>query len=197
MAKKAAAKKSTKKADQASGPKTGESSASEPLDPKAVHALFGLPGPYDDKDVPIPTKDFVTFWDCGMSLHEMRRRKQELFSHCDWLDGQRFAKDSDSWKWRQIDLTPFDLGKPFDPKATDLPLARELVSYLILHALATGVRLEIPRLRCKDVMPSGLRVCVGPWRDRGLEIANVSDRWSSPDMGCCSLYTPLVNPKRK
>ena len=38
----------------------------------------------------------------------------------------------------------------------------------------------------------GRRVVVGPFRDCGLEIANVSDGWSSPGMGFCAVHTPAV-----
>lgn len=171
--------------------------AAEPIDPKKVHELFGLPGPYDTKDEPIPTRNFVTWWDVGMSLNEMRRRQPKLFSHCSWLDGERFARDSDSWKFRQMNLTPCGLDEPMDPTAPDLPLARELVCYLVLVALATGERTDIGRLRCRDVMPSGQRVCVGPWFPGGLEICTVSDRWKSPIMGYCALYTPVMPPRKK
>lgn len=192
MAKKTAAKKPAEKQPD---PKP------DFIDPQRIHELFGVPGPYEPKEVPIPTKNYVTFWDVGMSINEMRRRKKELFSFPATFESQRFAKDSDSWKWRQICLTPFGVGEPFDGKTrlqngSDLPLARELVCYLVLMVLATGERIEIPRLRCRDTLPSGRRVCVGPWYDSGLEIANVADAWKSPGMGCCSLYTPII-PRKK
>jgi hypothetical protein len=38
-------------------------------------------------------------------------------------------------------------------------------------------------------------VCVGPFRDDGLEIANVSDRWTSPGIALCASVTPPV-PRR-
>lgn len=40
------------------------------------------------------------------------------------------------------------------------PAAREVVTLLILHFLATGARLDVPRLRCKDVAESGRWVTV-------------------------------------
>lgn len=82
------------------------------------------------------------------------------------------------------------------PKGCELPAARELLTYLILHFLATGERLEIPRFRCKDVMPSARRVIVGPFRDDGLEVMNVSDHWASPGIALCSLFTPPVKKKK-
>jgi hypothetical protein len=177
-------------------------SSSEPIDPKKVHELFGLPGPYEPTKPPPPWPGSVTFWDCGISVNELRRKHRALFPNLDWLDGARFAKDSDSWKWRQINPTPVGLGLTFEdqrkklPKDDEPPAARELVAYLVLHFLATGERLEVPRLRCKDVMPSGRRVVVGPFSESGLDIANVSDRWSSPGIGLCSIFTPPV-PRKK
>jgi hypothetical protein len=164
-------------------------------DPKRCHELLGIVGPYDPPALPVPTTNHVTFWDPGCSIQTIAKKQPTLLYRPDWLEGERFARDSDSWKWRQIDMTVSGLGEPFDTpmlSRDDMPLARELVSYLVLHFLATGERLDIPRLRCKDVMPSGRRVVVGPFRDCGLEIANVSDRWASPGIGFCTIATPLV-----
>jgi len=171
-------------------------------DPKRLHELLGLPGPYEPPPAPVPMKGFVAFWDCGISINELRRRKPDLFPLSDWLDGARFAKDSDSWKWREIDPTPVGQDETFEEQAKKLPhgygppAARELVTYLVVRFLTTGERLEIPRLRTKDVTPSGRRVCVGPFRDSGLEVANVSDRWASPGIALCRLFSPVVPPKK-
>jgi hypothetical protein len=166
------------------------------LKPQQVHELLGLPGPYEPPAPPPAMPSFLTFWDCGISINELRRKQPALFSFPDWLDGQAFAKLSDSWKWRQINLTPASLGEPFDSPMLncdgDLPLARELVTFLVIHFLATGERSDIPRLRCRDVLLSGRRVVVGPFRDCGLETANVSDRWASPGIGLCAISTPAV-----
>jgi hypothetical protein len=200
MAKKAAR---TKKAAPPSAP---VSQSSDPpkqaiLAPQKVHELFALPGPYDPPGPPIATMSFITWWDCGISINELRRRQKTLFCGVDWLDGQRFAKDSDSWKWRLLNLTPIGLGETFEEQVKKIshgdepPMARELVTYLVLHFLASGERLEIPRLRCKDVLSSGRRVVVGPFREDGLEIANVSDRWSSPGIALSSLFTPVAKKK--
>ncbi|MDB5307103.1 MAG: hypothetical protein JWO38_1305 [Gemmataceae bacterium] len=40
------------------------------------------------------------------------------------------------------------------------------------------------------VLASGRRVVVGPFREEGLEIANVSDRWTPPGIGLCASFTP-------
>lgn len=191
----AKAKKPTKKKDEAEVA-TAPPKTTEPLDPKKAHELFGLPGPYEPPPAPIGTKGYVTFWDSGCSIQTLAKKQPKLFCHPEWLDGERFAKDSDAWKWRELDLTPIGLNEPYTPtNGKEPPAARELVSYLILHFLVTGEKLDIPRLRCKDVLESGRRVIVGPFGDFGLEIANVSDRWASPGIATCSLFTPLVKKK--
>ncbi len=154
-------------------------------DPKGVHELLGLHGPYDPPEPPVTTKSYATFWDPGVSINELRRKRGELFPSSDWMDGQAFAKASDAWRWRLINLTPLGLGKPFEeqaalvPSGYEPPLARELIVYLVLRFLTAG---ELPdiRFRCRDVMPSGRRVAVGPFLEGGLEVVNVSDRWSRP-----------------
>jgi hypothetical protein len=35
----------------------------EPLDPKKVHELLGIHGPYEPPPPPVPTKGYVVFWD--------------------------------------------------------------------------------------------------------------------------------------
>jgi hypothetical protein len=195
MAKKTARTKKAASRDEAAA-KSDDAPKPTALAPQKVHELFALPGPYDPPLAPSPWQGYVTFWDPGLNINDLRRKRRDLFCSPDWLGGHAFAKQSDSWKWRQIDVTPSECGKPFDeqvkglPMGDDLPLARELVVYLILHFLATGERLEIPRLRCKDVLASGRRVVVGPFRDDGLDIANVSDRWSSPRIALCSIFAP-------
>ena len=149
-------------------PPPPERPAPEIVEPAKVHELFGLPGPYDPPKTPPPWPGAATFWDCGISINELRRRHRDFFPNADWLDSARFAKDSDSWKWRQINPTPVGLGETFEgqrkklSKGDEPPAARELVAYLVLHFLSTGKRVEITRLRCRDVMPSGRRVLVGP-----------------------------------
>lgn len=204
MAKKAAFPKklAVKKPTVKAAAEVSERPKPEVRSPQKAHELLSLPGPYDPPAPPIATKGYATWWDPGISINELRRRQKALFCGADWLDGQRFAKDSDSWRWRLLDLTPIGLGETFEEQAQKIsrgdepPAARELVTYLVLHFLATGERLEIPRLRCKDVLSSGRRVVVGPFREDGLEIANVSDRWASPGIALCSAFTPAV-PRKK
>ncbi|WP_439628577.1 hypothetical protein [Gemmata sp.] len=167
-----------------------------PLSPKQVHELFGLPGPYEPPPAPISLVGYATFWDCGISIERLREKHRSLFYPTDFLDKARFAKDTDSWKWRQIRLTPIEPGKPFAEQQKKLTnadkpaAARELVTFLVLHFLTTGERLEIDRWRCLDVLPSKKRVIAGPFSDLGMDIGTVSDDWESPNIGLAAIFTP-------
>src|SRR4051812_13404871 len=92
-------------------PKPPAPPAEQILEPKAVHELLGLPGPYDPPEPPVTTKSYASWWDPGLSINELRRRRKDLFPYADWMDGQTFAKASDSWRWRLIDLTPLGVGQ--------------------------------------------------------------------------------------
>ena len=63
------------------------------------------------------------------------------------------------------------------------------MTFLVLHFLATGERLEIDRWRCRDVLPSGRRVIVGPFHPLGLDIGSVSDEWTSPGISLSVMCT--------
>lgn len=175
------------------------------LGPQKAHELLGLPGPYGPPPQPPAFPGYLTYWDCGISIRELIRKKPGAFDRhaTPWVNDHPLAKASDSWRWRQLKLRAADPGKTFDEQAKmlsrddEIPLTRELVAYLVVHFLATGERLEIPRLRCRDVMPAGRRVVVGPFRDTGLEIGNVSDRWSAPGIGLASIFTPAVPRKKR
>ncbi len=191
---KARAKKATAEPKPAEQPQ-----AAEPLDPKKVHELLGLHGPYEPPPPPIPTKGYLTWWDPGISIRELVRKHRALFYLTDH-DGA-YAKQTDSWKWRQIRLTPIEPNLAFAEqakklKAGDEPAsARELVTFLVLHFLTTGERLEIDRWRCKDVFESGRRAIVGPFHPLGLDIGNVSDEWTSPGICLSVMCTPVVRRK--
>jgi hypothetical protein len=196
MAKSKATKKPMKQADRAKTP--DPPSASESLTPQRVHELFGLPGPYEPPPPPVGVKGFVTWWDPGVSIQSLVKKHRALFYLKDF--GERFAKDTDSWKWKQIKLEAVEPGKTFEEQRKNLlvgepPAARELVTYLILHFLATGERLEVQRLRCRDVAESGRRVIVGPFHELGLDIATVSDAWKSPGIGLAAVLVPA--PKKR
>jgi hypothetical protein len=172
----------------------------EPLDPKKVHELLGLHGPYEPPPPPIPTKGYVTWWDPGCSIQTLVAKKRELFHLPNTIDG-KFAKESDSWKWRLIRLEPIEPELTFAEQEEKLAIgdtpatARELVTFLVLHCLTTGQRFEMCRWRCRDVTESGRRVIVGPFGDFGLEIANVSDLWQSPGICLSVMSTPVVRKK--
>lgn len=197
---KARAKKATAEPKNVERLKTAE-----PLDPTKIHELLGLHGPYEPPPPPVPTKHYATWWDPGNSIRDTIKKQPGLFCRIgvEWLEGQAFAKLSDSWRWREIRLDAATPGRTYEQQAAELtdgsapPLARELVAYLVILALSTGERPELPRLRCRDVLPSGRRVVVGPFRDSGLEIANVSERWTAPDMGLAALFTPLPPARKK
>src|SRR5215207_1344344 len=57
----------------------------EPVDPKKVHELFGIVGPYDPPAPPIPTTGYVTWWDCGISIQTLAKKHRTLFNLPDSL----------------------------------------------------------------------------------------------------------------
>jgi hypothetical protein len=186
-------------------PKKAEAQAAEqtqePLDPKKVHELLGIHGPYEPPPPPVPTKGYVVFWDAGCSIQTLAKKKRELFYLPDLLT-ERFAKDTDQWKWRMIRPTPIEPDLTFAEQEKKLATgdkpaaARELVTFLVLHYLTTGEKLEMCRWRCADKVDSGRRVIVGPFGDFGLEIANVSDLWKSPGICLSVMCTPPVSRKK-
>jgi hypothetical protein len=192
---KARAKKATAEPKAAEPPKT-----TEPLDPKKVHELFGLPGPYEPPPPPIPTKGYVTWWDPGISIRELVRKHRALFYLKD--HDEAYAKQTDSWKWRQLRLDPIEPNLTFAEQAKKLKTGdepahtRELVTFLLLHFLTTGERLEMDRWRCKDVFTSGRRAIVGPFSHLGLDIGNVSDEWKSPVIWLSVMSTPVIRKKK-
>jgi hypothetical protein len=170
----------------------------EIIDPQKVHQLFGLSDPYDPPAPPVGVRGFVTFWDPGCSIQTLVKKFRHLF-YLKSFDG-RFAKDTDSWRWKHISLTPIAPDQTFAEQRKKLllgepPAARELVTYLILHSLVTGVRLDINRLRCRDMTEHGRRLIVGPFSDLGLDIGSVSDERTSPNIALCEILTPAVKRK--
>ncbi len=88
------------------------------IDPKRVHELLKIPSPYDPPPEPIPTKGYVTWWDPGASIQTLAKKKPELFHIPRLYTGERCAKDSDSWKWRQWRIEPIPPGLPFEEQRT-------------------------------------------------------------------------------
>jgi hypothetical protein len=76
-----------------------------------------------------------------------------------------------------------------------VPSARELVTWLLLHVLATGERLDLGRIRCRDVLPSKRRVIVW-YTPHGFDIGSVADDWTSPGIGLASVFVPPVKRKK-
>lgn len=165
----------------------------EPPSPEKVHELFGLPGPYEPPARPLGLKGFVTFWDPGVSIRSLVKKHRRLFYLADFP--QRFAGETDSWRWKQIKLSAADPGETFAEQRKKLklgepPAAREVVVFLVLHFLATGERIQIPRLRCRDISETGRRLIVGQFHELGLDIGNVSDEWKSPGIGLAEVIVP-------
>lgn len=192
--------KKTEQAEVLNRPEpTSELTGSAPIDPVKIHELLGLHGPYEPPP-PVPTKGYTIFWDPGCSIQTLAKKQTKLFCRPDLLT-ERFTKDTDSWKWRMIRLQPIEPNLSFADQEKQLSTgdnpaaARELVTFLVLHFLATGVRLEMDRWRCRDVIESGRRVIVGPFWESGIEIANVSDLWNSPGICLSVLRTPQVRKK--
>lgn len=98
-----------------------------------------------------------------------------------------------------VDLEPIKLGEVFAeqakaaPKGDEIPLDRDVVTFLVIRFLATGERWPACRLRRRDILPSGKRVVVGPFGDNGVEIASRGDSYRSPGVGLASANVP---PKR-
>lgn len=172
------------------------------LAPDDAHRLLGLPGPYEPPPPPIPTKGYVTWWDPGMSVNTLAKKHRDLFFIPKLFEGERCARDTDSWKWRQWRCEPIPPGLTFEEqrkqlKTGDEPATvREIVLYLAMHALTTGERLDLGRLRTKDVAASGQRMTV--WLSpMGFDIASVSDGWTSPGIGLSVMCTPVVPRKKR
>lgn len=173
-------------------PPADEPKAAEPLAPEKVHEMFGAHGPYDIPPRPLALKGFVTFWDPGVSIRAVVRKYRELFYLKDFPE--KFAGETDGWRWKQMRLNAATAGRPFAEQRTELrlgepPTAREVVVFLTLHRLATGERLHTLPQRCRDVSESGRRAFVA-FGDLGFDIGNVSDAWTSPSIGLAEVVVP-------
>jgi hypothetical protein len=176
------------------------STAEEVLTPQRVCELLGLPAPIDPPRPPAPWPGYATFWDPGRSILEVRRKHPPAFYRMDWYEGLAFAKATDVYRWRQIRIEPLKLGEVFAeqakaaPNGDEIPSDRDVVTFLLIRFLATGERWPACRLRCRDLLPSGQRVVVGPFGDGGVEIASCGDSYRSPGVGLASANVPP--PKR-
>lgn len=170
------------------------------MDPKALHELLGIPGPYDPPPAPIPTRGYVTWWDPGLSVQTLVAKHRALFHLPQLLDGLRIAKDSDSWEWWQWRVEPIEPGLTFAEQQAKLSTgddpaaAREVVAYIAMHFLTTGERLDLGRLRYRDVTPTGQRWTVW-FSSMGFDLASVPDDWQSPGIGLSVMSTAAVKRK--
>lgn len=175
--------------------------AAEPqgIDPKAIHALLGIHGPYDMPKEPPGWPDWTTFWDPGLSILELRKKYWDLFAYTDWYESQHFAKQTASWQWKQLRF-PILPGETFETQAAKLrtgdevATAREVIAHVAVHFLRTGERLEFGRVRCRDLLPSGRRVIVSFGRF-GFDIGSCSDAYVSPFIGLAAVF--LHQEKRR
>lgn len=170
-----------------------EEPPAEPLPPERVHELLKLATPFKPPAGPLRLREFVTFWDPGVSIRSLARSHPELFHAKEFPE--RFAGATDAGRWKQMRLTAAGPGWTFAEqqaklKVGDPPAAREVVTFLVLHFLTTGERLTAPWQRCREVAEFGRRVIVGPLYEAGLEVANLSDGWSSPWVGLAEVVVP-------
>src|SRR4051812_24196279 len=84
------------------------------LDPKKIHELFGLVGPYDPPAPPIATKGYVTFWDPGLSIQRIREKFRHLFYPTEFIEKNAVTKTTDSWRWRLMRTEPIETGLPYE-----------------------------------------------------------------------------------
>lgn len=165
------------------------------IDPKGIHALLGIPDPYDVPKEPPGWPGWITFWDCGLSVATLLWKHRELFAHCEWFPGHSFAKATDSWRWKQLRL-PILPGEPFEKQAVKLrkgdqiATVREVILHVAVHFLLTGERLEFGRVRCRDLLPNLRRVNVS-FSKFGFDIGTCTDEYVSPSIGLAAVFVPL------
>jgi hypothetical protein len=166
----------------------------EGIDPKKVHELLGIPGPYEAAKEPPGWPDWINWWDCGMSINTLHLRRHELFYPAYWYSAHAFAKASDAWKWRQIRFLPpgTSLEKQLSMlrKGDEVATAREVVAFVATHFLLTSERKEV-RVRTKDKLPDLRRIVVS-FTKFGFDLGSCSDEYDSPTLGLAVSFTPPV-----
>lgn len=180
--------------------KTTESigAAVQPVPPEKVHELLGLPAPYESPKPPPDWPGYLTVWDPGRSILDLRKKHWSLFYPMDWYEKLEFVRQTDVQQWRQVRVAPIEPGHPYDhqlfklPKGDEVPQVRVIVTMLVVHFLATGERLGIGRLRCRDVLPSKRRVLIGTFSQLGLDVGSCFDEYTSPVIGLAA-----VSPVRR
>ncbi|MBX9581506.1 MAG: hypothetical protein K2X87_14495 [Gemmataceae bacterium] len=162
------------------------------IDPAKAHALLGtLLPPYNPPPPPAPRLGLVTFWDPGLSITILRARSPVPFCNADWAVKLHFAQLPMGEGWRQLRLLP--PGKEYDrqidamAKNEETAHARVVVAYLALAYTSTGTWPDLPRVRCRDVLPSGRRVVVGCFPGFGIELTSVADDWITPGLAVAAV----------
>lgn len=132
---------------------------------------------------PDPLPGFVTFFDPGMSilrLHAAVRGKGSLFAAQDWYHKyQPFAVLEEKPCYRQLrmDAVQNSFGQTLSEqskllaKEEEIPLARVVVTGMVIHFLISGERLY-PKywVRCRDRDADGGGVGIGRFKSEGFYI---------------------------
>src|SRR5205085_2867283 len=106
--------------------KTEEKPVATPTDPLKVHELLGLPAPYDPPKPPPDWPGYLTFWDPGKSILDLRQRLRSLFYPMEWYEKLEFARATDLAQWRQVRLAPIEPGKAYPEQLVKLPKGDEV-----------------------------------------------------------------------
>ena len=158
---------------------------------RGLHSLADLRPP------PAVVEGFITFWDPGLSIVSLWDLVGN-FSTSEWYLDERFALVEDAPQYRQVRPTvPGSCGKTYDEQLAllspdeEVPMARIVVTALIVHFLATGERL-LPDVyaRCHDTASGGTRVCVGHFDLNGFRVRDYWDDNSYAYRGLASSLPP-------
>jgi len=139
-------------------------------------AAFGPP--------PAPRKGFITFFDPGWSIIQLTTVRGVLYRDW-WYAPDHFAQATGCPRYCQVrmECIPGSYGKTFNdqvallPKEEEVPVARQVLTALILHFLRTGERL-LPQQFVRSASLTSkraLRVIVGNFDHNGLRVDSYRD----------------------
>lgn len=171
------------------------------IDPAKASDLLRYITPYNPPPRPYPRPGHVTFWDPGLSIDTLRVKFRAQFFNADWAVKLPFGKAAVVEGWRQLRLIPPGQGydRQTDAIANDEETApaRVVVTYLALAFLSAGAWPDLPRVRCRDTLPSGRRVVVGCFPGHGIDLANVGDDWTTPGLAVVAVPPVTLPPSRR
>lgn len=170
-------------------PKIEEKTLGPVYDAATVGKLLGIH--YSEKELqpfgdhPKPLSGYVTFFDPGLSVLQLRsvvRGKGAIFYHedQDFLDTELFAKLMDGPTYRQLLMreVPGSEEKTFDDQKKclspedEIPTVRQIAMGMVIHFLASGDRLyETYWLRCAGKDSTGRGTAIGAFYHMGLMIS--------------------------